>query len=146
MIRLLKVALLSVLLAIGLNANDFLAKATGGVLSDTSVGIKQLNETELQEILGGYAFYWLPELSESFGSFKTYAFAVLNDDGSIPTNLYEGGNLPPQTLLIAKMRLGVGTNPTHYLQVYRADKSHTEYSGRDFGVILEQFKAYTSNW
>lgn len=99
----------------------------------------------MQEILGGYAFYWLPELSESFGSFKTYAFAVLNDDGSIPTNLYEGGNLPPQTLLIAKMRLGVGTNPTHYLQVYRADKSHTEYSGRDFGVILEQFKAYTSN-
>ncbi len=43
------------------------------------------------------------------------------------------------------MRLGVGINPTHFLQVYRADKSHTEYSGRDFGVILEQFKAYTSN-
>ena len=58
----------------------------------------------------------------------------------------EGGNLPPQTLLIAKMRLGVGINPTHFLQVYRADKSHTEYAGRDFGVILEQFKAYTSNW
>ena len=56
MTRFLKVALLSVLLAIGLNANDFLAKATGGVLSDASVGIKQLNETELQEILGGYAF------------------------------------------------------------------------------------------
>ena len=47
MTRFLKVALLSVLLAIGLNANDFLAKATGGVLSDASVGIKQLNETEL---------------------------------------------------------------------------------------------------
>lgn len=63
MTRFLKVALLSVLLAIGLNANDFLAKATGGVLSDASVGIKQLNETELQEILGVIGYQNYPKVS-----------------------------------------------------------------------------------
>lgn len=69
MIRLLKVALLSVLLTIGLNANDFLAKATGGVLSDTSVGIKQLNETELQEILGGICFLLVARIKRKFRFF-----------------------------------------------------------------------------
>ena len=90
-------------------------------------------------------FYWLPELSESFGSFKTYAFAVLMMMVASQLIYMKVGIYRHKLLLIAKMRLGVGINPTHFLQVYRADKSHTEYVGRDFGVILEQFKAYTSN-
>lgn len=54
MLKFLKVLPVSTLLVIGAGATDFLSKATGGALSDNSMGIKRLNNTEMNQVFGGY--------------------------------------------------------------------------------------------
>ena len=49
-----KVALLSALTASLSLADDFLARATNGALSDNSVGVKKLTADEASKVVGGY--------------------------------------------------------------------------------------------
>ena len=50
-----KVALLGALTASLSLADDFLARATNGALSDNSVGVKKLTADEASKVVGGYA-------------------------------------------------------------------------------------------
>ena len=52
-----KVALLGVLTASLSLADDFLARATNGALSDNSVGVKKLTADEASKVVGGYVLY-----------------------------------------------------------------------------------------
>lgn len=54
MIRLSKIALISALLGAGLSADDFLTKATNGIIADDSFGVKSLDLAEITKVKGGY--------------------------------------------------------------------------------------------
>ena len=52
--KIVQATLLSTLLMSGLQASDLLYKSTGGILSDSSVGVRQLNIDEMNKVRGGY--------------------------------------------------------------------------------------------
>ena len=53
-----KVALLGALMTSLSLADDFLARATNGALSDNSVGVKKLTADEASKVVGGYVTYY----------------------------------------------------------------------------------------
>ena len=53
-----KIALLGALTASLSLADDFLARATNGALSDNSVGVKKLTADEASKVVGGYVTYY----------------------------------------------------------------------------------------
>ena len=52
--KIVQATLLSTLLMSGLQASDLLYKSTGGILSDSSIGVRQLNTDEMNKVRGGY--------------------------------------------------------------------------------------------
>lgn len=142
MTRVMKAMLLSMLLALGLHASDLLSKATGGSISDNTIGVKQLNTSEMKDVLGGYDFYRMPELDKRIGLVKSFAFVVTDDNGNVPMDLYKafGGVLRPYTLLIGHLRYGKDIK-TYSLHVYSADKSNTTYGGPKYSQILKEFQS-----
>ncbi|MGG7074612.1 hypothetical protein U5B43_10290 [Campylobacter sp. 9BO] len=54
MTKAIKVMLLSMLLTLGLHASDLLSKATGGTITESSVGAAQLDDVAMGKIKGGY--------------------------------------------------------------------------------------------
>ena len=142
MTRFLKVALVSALFSVGLNAADFLSSVTNGAISDSSNGVKQLDASEMREVIGGYDFYRLSELDFVAGPFRSYAFFVSDDAGGIPKNLYKayGGTLDPNTLLVGHFGIGNGQRQ-HYLQIYFPDRSYIAYIGPEYNRIMSDFKS-----
>ena len=63
MLKFTKVALLGAVLTVGLSASDFLAKATNGVVSDMSVGVKQLAIDDMEKVVGGLRFSGIKDIS-----------------------------------------------------------------------------------
>ena len=53
MFKVLKMAILGVILVAGANAEDFLAKVTAGALSDISSNVKKLDVTDMNKVKGG---------------------------------------------------------------------------------------------
>ncbi len=52
--RFLKVALIGAVVATSISADDFLAKATNGALSDTQIGVVKLDNNRMTNVKGGY--------------------------------------------------------------------------------------------
>ena len=119
--NLLKVALLSVLLVVGLNAKDLLDLATNGAINTS--GIKALNDSEMKDVKGGYAF----------GRYAEFDF--------------RGSGLPNTQVLVAKLRIINGKKET-YLQIYDLNTRQKirDYLNNERGDnILRDFNKYLRN-
>ena len=143
--NLLKVALLSVLLVVGLNAKDLLDLATNGAINTS--GIKALNDSEMKDVKGGYAFGRYAEFDfGGSGTLPSYAFLVADDEGYIePINKEVG--LPNTQVLVAKLRIINGRKET-YLQIYDLNTRQKirDYLNNERGDnILRDFNKYLRN-
>ena len=88
MLNFTKVALLGAVLTVGLNASDFLAKATNGAVSDMSVGVKQLSIDDMEKVRGGLEFSGIEDISSK----EAGVFAKLeNSDGESIKMAYRQG-------------------------------------------------------
>lgn len=65
MFKVLKVTLLSSLLAVAMNAGDFLSSVTNGELSDNSIGITRLDDANMQKVKGGLDYSDIKRLSSN---------------------------------------------------------------------------------
>lgn len=54
--RFLKVALIGAVVATSISAEDFLAKATNGALSDTQIGVVKLDNNRMTNVKGDIRF------------------------------------------------------------------------------------------
>lgn len=142
--NLLKVALLSVLLVVGLNAKDLLDLATNGAINTS--GIKALNDSEMKDVKGGYAFGRYAEFDFRGSGLPSYAFLVADDEGYIePINKEVG--LPNTQVLVAKLRIVNGRKET-YLQIYDLNTRQKirDYLNNERGDnILRDFNKYLRN-
>jgi|GEM_PF-691161 bacteriocin-type signal sequence domain protein len=142
---LLKVAVLSILLVIGLNAKDLLDLATNGTVNNS--GIKALNDNEMRDVKGGYAFGRYAEFDfGGSGTLPSYAFLVADDEGYIePINKEVG--LPNTQVLVAKLRIINGRKET-YSQIYDLNTRQKirDYLNNERGDnILRDFNKYLRN-
>lgn len=67
------VALLSGLLGSAL-ADDLLARASGGALSENSLGVKKLSQAEMAEVKGGYYLWQSPKYGSGSAYSHTYNY------------------------------------------------------------------------
>ncbi|MCR4941388.1 MAG: hypothetical protein K5978_01165 [Campylobacter sp.] len=121
MTRVIKAMLLSMLLALGLHANDLLSKATDGILSDSSMGVKHLSNVEMQKILGGYKFARASEFDfySTNPNLTSYGFAVLDDKNEDAGVVADEFNLGANELLVVKVRFNsMERRYTSYVNVY----------------------------
>lgn len=88
MLNFTKVALLGAVLTVGLSASDFLAKATNGVVSDMSVGVKQLAIDDMEKVVGGLRFSDIQDISSKEAG--VYAELENSDGESIRTAYHQG--------------------------------------------------------
>lgn len=89
MLKFTKVALLSAVLTVGLSASDFLAKATNGAVSDMSVGVKQLEISDMEKVVGGL---WFSD-TKLFGSNEAGVYARIEkhkDSPSLQRDYHQG--------------------------------------------------------
>ncbi len=78
-----KIALLGALTASLSLADDFLARATNGALSDNSVGVKKLTADEASKVVGGYEAYFVELRNTSLWNasiMEMGAIALLSDN------------------------------------------------------------------
>ena len=139
--KILVFALFGILSTAALFADDFLSRVTGGNLSDNSKGVISLNDDEMKKVVGGYYYSLIYELSNQ-GNVPSLAFAVWNQNGTALISRQETG-LNDGELLTAHVRK-VGGRLEFYLEVYRADYSHTAYAGKAYNKVLDNFKAFVS--
>ena len=95
MFKVLKIAILGVILVAGANAEDFLAKVTAGALSDISSNVKKLDVTDMNKVKGGLELVG----PKNFSYNESGAYAILqNNDSPYIKNEYKQGlgayNLP----------------------------------------------------
>lgn len=146
MIKFIKAILLSILLTIGIQANDLLSKATNGVINNNSNGVKELNVADMKNVLGGYAFYRFPNY-DHYGApaVRSYAFVVLDneinqDAGAVADEFNLGAN----EVMVAKARYDYGRQQFNsYLQIYNMvtnQKVREVILNNKTGKVLDEFK------
>lgn len=132
--RSFKVALSLMLLVMGLQANDLLSKATGGSISNSSDGVKELSEIEMKNVLGGYAFKRASQYDWR-GYMPSTAYIIVSDNSSeIKPSLVDGAEL------VGKIRVGTSGKKQYYLEVYKNGISVGAYAGRGYSAILTEFQ------
>ena len=85
------VALLSGLLGSAL-ADDLLARASGGALTENSLGVKKLSQAEMAEVKGGYYPWQSPQFYNGSPYSHTYNYLIKPYRNNYNANKY------PQTL------------------------------------------------
>lgn len=135
------------MLSIWIHADDFLSKATNGVLSEDLAGVKQLNSNEMLEVLGGYAFD-RASVFDNYGSPATRSYAFVVIDNPVDRNagaVADEFRLGENELLVAKARYDYNLrNFQGYLQVYnfQTNQKVREYLLDSKGqMVLDDFRA-----
>lgn len=130
----IKIFFISIFLALSLNADDLLFRATNGAVSEQDTSVKVLNKKQMQNVLGGYWFYRAP-VFDNYGGIRSYAYVVLDDYINMNAGaVADEFNLGYNEILVVKARYDYNLGGYYsYLQVYNFQ---TNMKAREY--ILDQ--------